>query len=358
MSSRTRNTFRFLEYVILQSMTCDEHRRRQSKVLSEKERLYTLYSEIDARPIMWLWEPYIPMGKVTLLQAESSETITSFLTGLLAEISKGGKTPDGNRFGRPYRIIYQSSIGSGIIRERLEMEGADCNEISFMDGIQPDLLEMYLDDLGTVMKKSRPRVVVIDIISAYSPETLRVGLVSLPRMKTVNQLIELAQENNCAIILSGLVKIRRKTGPEYERSFFDIDVLSAARSILQIDQKDDAQNIYTLRQIKNNLAPEGESIPFLIHSSGLIEWLCDRKEMEQVRLPRRTASDGPCEIDDLPLSRRLIRNLKRADIDSFEKILAIEDKAAFLRIRNIGEKGYMQIIEALEAREMDITHLK
>ena len=33
-------------------------------------------------------------------------------------------------------------------------------------------------------------------------------------------------------------------------------------------------------------------------------------------------------------------------------------KAAFLRIRNIGEKGYLQTIEALEARGMDVSHLK
>ena len=59
---------------------------------------------------MWLWKPYIPLGKVTLLQAEFSEIITSFLTGFLSEVSKGGNTPDGNQFGRPYKIIYQSSL--------------------------------------------------------------------------------------------------------------------------------------------------------------------------------------------------------------------------------------------------------
>ena len=327
-------------------------------MISEKGKIWTLYSEIGSRPVMWLWKPYIPLGKVTLLQAEFSEIITSFLTGFLSEVSKGGNTPDGNQFGRPYKIIYQSSLSKDIIRERLETEDADCNQIGFMDGKQSELLETYLEDLEKALEGSWSRVVVIDTIGAYSSEALLTGLVCLPRLKTVNQMIKLAQKNNCAVILTGLTKKRRKTESEYKRSYFDMDVLSAARSILQLEQKEGTPNIYTLRQIKNNLEPEGEDIPFLIRSSGSIDWLCGPKETEQVRLPRRTVLYGPCEIDELLLSRRLIRNLKQAGMDTFDKILSIEDKAAFLRIRNIGEKGYLQTIEALEARGMDVSHLK
>lgn len=155
---------------------------------------------------MWLWKPYIPLGKVTLLQAESSEIITSFLTGFLSEVSKGGNTPDGNQFGRPYKIIYQSSLSKDIIRERLETEDADCNQIGFMDGKQSELLETYLEDLEKALESSWSRVVVIDTIGAYSTEALLTGLVCLPRLKTLNQMIKLAQKNNCAVILTGLAK--------------------------------------------------------------------------------------------------------------------------------------------------------
>ncbi len=327
-------------------------------MISEKGIIWTLYSEIGSRPVMWLWKPYIPLGKVTLLQAESSEIITSFLTGFLSEVSKGGNTPDGNQFGRPYKIIYQSSISKDIIKERLETEDADCNQIGFMDGKQSELLETYLEDLEKALEGSWSRVVVIDTIGAYSTEALLTGLVCLPRLKTLNQMIKLAQKNNCAVILTGLTKKRRKTKSEFEKSIFDMDVLSAARSILQIEQKEDTQNTYTLRQIKNNLAPEGEDIPFLILSSGKIEWLCINNEPEKEQLIRSSDSDAHSEIDELPISTRVVNVLKRAGKDTIEKILAIKDKAAFLHIRNLGEKGYMQVIEALEAREMDVSHLK
>lgn len=327
-------------------------------MISEKKGLLTLYSEIGSRPVMWLWKPYIPLGKVTLLQADSSEIITSFLMGLLSEVSKGGNTPDGNQFGRPYKIIYQSSLGGSIIRERLETEGADCNQIGFMKVEQPELLETYLDDLREATEDSRAKVIVIDIVGAYSPEALLTGLVCLPRLKAVNQMIKLAQKNNCAVIFTGLIKKRRKAESEYKRSYFDMDVLSAARSILQLEQKENTQNTYILRQIKNNLAPEGEDIPFLIHSSGKIEWLCVNYEPEKEQLIRRSDSDAHSEIDELPISTRVVNVLKRAGKDTIEKILAIKDKAAFLHIRNLGEKGYMQVVEALEARGMDVSHLK
>ena len=102
----------------------------------------------------------------------------------------------------------------------------------------------------------------------------------------------------------------------------------------------------------------GENIPFRIRPSGKIEWLCINKEAEEEQLIRRSDSDAPSEIDELPISTRVVNVLKRADKDTVEKILAIKDKAAFLHIRNLGEKGYMQVVEALEARGMDVSHLK
>lgn len=228
-----------------------------------------------------------------------------------------------------------------------------------MDGKQSELLETYLEDLEKALESSRSRVVVIDTIGAYSTEALLTGLVCLPRLKTLNQMIKLAQKNNCAVILTGLAKkSSRKTKSEFERSIFDMDVLSAARSILQIEQKENTQNTYILRQIKNNLASEGEDIPFLIHSSGKIEWLCVNYEPEKEQLIRRSDSDAHSEIDELPISTRVVNVLKRAGKDTIEKILAIKDKAAFLHIRNLGGKGYMQVVEALEARGMDVSHLK
>jgi len=48
-------------------LMANQPKRRQNKVISEKKGLLTLYSEIGSRPVMWLWKPYIPLGKVTLL---------------------------------------------------------------------------------------------------------------------------------------------------------------------------------------------------------------------------------------------------------------------------------------------------
>ena len=90
--------------------------------------LLTLYSDVKSEPVNWLWYPYIAIGKITLLQGDPGDGKSTMMMNLIAEISKGGATPDGVAMGRPHRVIYQcSEDGLGdTIKPRLEASGADC----------------------------------------------------------------------------------------------------------------------------------------------------------------------------------------------------------------------------------------
>ena len=48
-------------------------------------------SEITPREIEWLWYPYIPFGKLTLLQGDPGEGKSTFALNLAARITRGGK---------------------------------------------------------------------------------------------------------------------------------------------------------------------------------------------------------------------------------------------------------------------------
>lgn len=71
--------------------------------------LLTLYSDVKSEPINWLWYPYIAIGKITFLQGDPGDGKSTMMMNLIAEISKGGATPDGVAMGRPHRAIYQCS---------------------------------------------------------------------------------------------------------------------------------------------------------------------------------------------------------------------------------------------------------
>ena len=87
----------------------------------------TLYSDVQAKPVQWLWRPYIPIGKVTLLQGDPNCGKSTMMMNLVSELSRGGAMPDGTALGRPQRIIYQCSEDDAedTIKPRLEKYGAD-----------------------------------------------------------------------------------------------------------------------------------------------------------------------------------------------------------------------------------------
>ena len=65
------------------------------------ERLLTLYSEVQSTDVRWLWYPFIAIGKITLLQGDPGDGKSTMMMNLIAELSTGGKTPDGCKIGTP-----------------------------------------------------------------------------------------------------------------------------------------------------------------------------------------------------------------------------------------------------------------
>ena len=74
-----------------------------------EKRILTLYSDVQATSVHWLWYPFIAVGKITLLQGDPGDGKSTMMMNLIAELSKGGKTPDGKPVGTPQRVIYQCS---------------------------------------------------------------------------------------------------------------------------------------------------------------------------------------------------------------------------------------------------------
>ena len=99
------------------------------------ERLLTLYSEVQSTDVRWLWYPFIAIGKITLLQGDPGDGKSTMMMNLIAELSTGGKTPDGCKIGAPQKVIYQCSEDgvSDTIKPRLERYGADCRKIAFIN---------------------------------------------------------------------------------------------------------------------------------------------------------------------------------------------------------------------------------
>ena len=84
---------------------------------------YRYFSTVSERRVDWLWYPYIPYGKITVLQGDPGEGKSTFMINLAAAISCGSQVPFGKREnGKSETVIYQ------------------CAEDSLEDTIKPRLL--------------------------------------------------------------------------------------------------------------------------------------------------------------------------------------------------------------------------
>lgn len=108
----------------------------------------------------------------------------------------------------------------------------------------------------------RPRLVVIDPIQAYLGSDSDLQIAGRAR-KLMQRLGMWASVYDCAIVLIGHLNKKEGTKGLY-RSLGSIDVVAAARSVLQVERDQEDTDIRIVRQIKNSLAPSDGEIRFSI----------------------------------------------------------------------------------------------
>lgn len=242
-------------------------------VRTVESKLLTLYSDVTAMPVNWLWEPYIAIGKITLLQGDPGCGKSSMMMNLIAELSKGGATPDGRAFGAPQRIIYQCSEDGAkdTIKPRLVAAGADCRNIAFID--EDVYSGMTLDDesIREAIIEWKPCLVVIDPIQSYIGNDSDLQMAGKAR-KLMRRIGMWASTYNCAIVLIGHFS-KKEGAKDLYRGLGSIDVVAAARSVLQVEKSDEDEEVRIVKQVKNSLNSKGADLMFEIRPNTGFQWL-------------------------------------------------------------------------------------
>ena len=82
--------------------------------MSER-KLVEYYSRIESKSVEWLWFPYIPYGKVTIIQGDPGEGKTSLALYLTSILSNGGEIPLTKTHSPAQIVIYQNAEDGGMI---------------------------------------------------------------------------------------------------------------------------------------------------------------------------------------------------------------------------------------------------
>ena len=269
-------------------------------VNQRNEKLITLYSDVKSVPVKWLWYPYIAVGKITLVQGDPGDGKSTMMMHLIAEISQGGVSPDGTAFGRPQRVIYQCSEDgvADTIKPRLEKSGADCRNVAFINEEVYSGLTLDDERIRDAIISFRPTLVIIDPLQAYIGSGSDLQIAGRSR-KLMSRLGLWASMYDCAVVLIGHMN-KKVGGKELYRGLGSIDVIAAARSVLQVERSESNSNIRIVKQIKNSLGPSDGEFCFEITPEQGFRWLVGTGD-EVLVPPKVDKPGGFKEITEIPV---------------------------------------------------------
>ena len=61
-------------------------------------------SEIQSQEVSWLWFPFIPYGKLTIVQGDPGDGKTTFILNIAAKLSKGEGLDGGMELTEPLNV--------------------------------------------------------------------------------------------------------------------------------------------------------------------------------------------------------------------------------------------------------------
>ena len=277
--------------------------------------------------VEWIWYPYIPCGKITVLQGDPGEGKSTLILHIAAILTKGANLPDGNKIKKPMTVIYQCSEDSkaDTIKPRLENAGADCRRVAF---IKDDNGDLTLDDerIELAVKTTGAKLLVLDPIQAFIGKNG--NMQSAVRMReTMTKLANIAEEYACAIVLVGHMT-KSNSGKSIYRGLGSIDIAAAARSVLLVARdKDEPYKRYML-PIKSSLAPEGEPIAFALDKNVIC---IDTRQAEQVK--------SEININELAVGQRVSAK-KDIAINYLHTMLAESDMASVKIFEEMDRYGF------------------
>ena len=247
----------------------------KSIVLKEPSKPETVkiirMSDVELTPVEWLWKPYLPFGKLSVLQGNPGEGKTYFAMHLAAACTNGKLLPNMEHM-EPFNVIYQTAEdGLGdTVKPRLIEAGADLDRVLVIDDSE---VQLTLSDerIEKAIVENNARLVIIDPIQAYLGADVDMNRANEVR-PIFMRLGQVAQRTGCAILLIG--HLNKAAGMQsLQRGLGSIDIAAAVRSVMFIGKLKHDPTMRILTHEKSSLAPPGASLAFSLGDEGGFRWV-------------------------------------------------------------------------------------
>ena len=226
---------------------------------------YICLSDVESAEIKWLWYPYIPLGKITLMTADPGAGKTFLALYLVAQTSKGapfyGETIP---LQEPARAVYLTAEDglADTIKPRLEPMKPIFDNIYSYDESEKSL-SLSGSKIEEIMQKLHPKLIVFDPLQAYLGADVDMHRANEVR-PVLRRIGQLADKYSCAVIFI-MHNSKATQNAALQRALGSVDIPAIARSMLILANAPEGGRL--LCHEKSSLAARGQSICFDVDPS-------------------------------------------------------------------------------------------
>ena len=291
------------------------------------EYQFITLSNVQEKPIDFIWYPYIPIGEITIMFAAGG-TGKSFLTcGIAADISAGRSLPIPNyeqEQVKPENVLFISAEDSAsVLKQRIFVAGGDiskCHCLAPPD--TPEELEKYrpfelpadahdierIQAFEQVIADTKAKLVIIDPWAAYIGKETDMNRANSVRAITA-VLVVIAKKMGCAILVVAHVNKKAQADNANDAVSGSVDLINSSRSALAVRTLGDSDG-RVMVHTKCNYEALGKSVCYQIINQGRGR-------------TGKFAWNGFCELtkEDLENSARTGKKLKDIADDKYDEEL-------------------------------------
>lgn len=288
---------------------------------------FEYYSSVKQRKIDWLWYPYIPFGKLTILQGDPGEGKSTFILAIAALLTRGKAMPDGYPIDNCQNVIYQTAEDNiaDTVKPRLVAARADCSRVAY---IVDEDVTLNFDDprIEECIMQTNAKLLILDPLQAYLVQDTDMNNAGRMRQQ-LKKIADLAAKYNCAVVIVGHMN---KTSSEKNlyRGLGSIDITAIARSVLMISRDKTDSSIRYMFPVKSSLAPEGSSIAFRLDKKYGVKWL-DNYTPTNNEQEKYTIDKSKQSLAERVISEMLEEyDIRSKDILNKLKVMGISERTA------------------------------
>lgn len=228
-------------------------------------------SEVQQTEVEWLWYPYIPFGKLTIIQGNPGEGKIFFAMQFAAACTNRKFLPQMEPF-EPFNMIFQTAEdGLGdTVKPRLLSAEADLERVLVIDDAD-NPLTLADERIENAIRENNARLVIIDPLQAFLGANVDMNRANEVR-PIFRRLADVAQAANCAIVMIGHLNKAAGSQSTY-RGLGSIDITAVVRSLLFIGKVRTDPTTRVIVHEKSSLAPPGQSLAFSLGDEKGFRWI-------------------------------------------------------------------------------------